>query len=372
MSMTIAIVTIWGLSALTMVFAWWLCRRVNNIGYVDVFWAGLMAAAALLAGALGMGADLSRSLVALFGGVWGTRLCLHLLRRVLHESEDGRYQALRAAWGDSAWRFFLFFQMQAAVVALFAVPFVAAAGNPSLYGRYAADESEQLAISRRGDEHELIERVAMEARSSEYVDPKSGVSARLTISALESAISAAERRALRCGDERTVVRIADLFAVSPAINGKIELVYEGEQEGPEKVAQHLLSLAIRNVFLGLFPDPEKARKQSRPDAKGRSVPDPYADIIAYFDDQALDLLNDASDALYRSSLEAVPGLYELTRSKHSYLDASEIPVWMEFVLHGLAEKSRIGRSTLADTTRFSDMMGSVFSGDDDDDADEGR
>lgn len=218
----------------------------------------------------------------------------------------------------------------------------------------------------------LIERVAMEARSSEYVDPKSGVSARLTISALESAISAAERRALRCGDERTVVRIADLFAVSPAINGKIELVYEGEQEGPEKVAQHLLSLAIRNVFLGLFPDPEKARKQSRPDAKGRSVPDPYADIIAYFDDQALDLLNDASDALYRSSLEAVPGLYELTRSKHSYLDASEIPVWMEFVLHGLAEKSRIGRSTLADTTRFSDMMGSVFSGDDDDDADEGR
>ncbi len=131
MSMTMAIVTIWGLSALTMVFAWWLCRRVNNIGYVDVFWAGLMAAAALLAGALGMGADLSRSLVALFGGVWGTRLCLHLLRRVLHESEDGRYQALRAAWGDSAWRFFLFFQMQAAVVALFAVPFVAAAGNPS-------------------------------------------------------------------------------------------------------------------------------------------------------------------------------------------------------------------------------------------------
>ncbi len=216
----------------------------------------------------------------------------------------------------------------------------------------------------------LIERVAMEARTSEYVDPKSGVSARLTISALESAISAAERRALRCGDERTVVRITDLFAVSPAINGKIELVYEGEQEGPEKVAQHLLSLAIRNVFLGLFPDPEKAKKQSRPDAKGRSVPDPYTGIIAYFDEHAVDLVNDSSDRLYRASLEAVPGLRELTTSKHAYLDATEIPVWMEFVLHSLAEKSRIGRSTLADSTRFSDMMGSVFSGEADDDADE--
>lgn len=128
---------VWGLSALTMAFAWWLCRRIDNIGYVDVFWAGLMAASALLAGALGMGTDLSRSLVALFGGVWGTRLCLHLLRRVLHEPEDGRYQALRTAWGNSPARFFVFFQMQAAVVALFSIPFIAAAGSTSSGWRVA-------------------------------------------------------------------------------------------------------------------------------------------------------------------------------------------------------------------------------------------
>ncbi len=218
----------------------------------------------------------------------------------------------------------------------------------------------------------LIERVAMEARSSDFVDPKSGVSARLTISALESAISAAERRALHCGDELTIVRISDLFSVSPAINGKIELVYEGEQEGPEKVAQHLLSLAIRNIFLGLFPDPEKAKKQSRPDAKGHSAPDPYAGIIAHFDDHEIDLLNDASDKLYRSSLDEVPGLRELVKSKHAYLDATEVPLWMEFVLHGLAEKSRIGRSTLAGSTRFSDMLGSVFSGSADEEEDDDR
>jgi hypothetical protein len=99
----------------------------------------------------------------------------------------------------------------------------------------------------------LIERIALEARQSEFVDPKSGVSARLTISALESVISAAERRAIRSGEARTVARMSDLFAVVPAITGKIELVYEGEQEGPEKVAHHLLSITVRNVFQELFP-----------------------------------------------------------------------------------------------------------------------
>ncbi|MBL7985444.1 MAG: magnesium chelatase, partial [Flavobacteriales bacterium] len=211
----------------------------------------------------------------------------------------------------------------------------------------------------------LIERIALEARSSEFVDPKSGVSARLTITALESAISAAERRALLGREERTTVRIADLLAVVPAINGKIELVYEGEQEGPEKVAQHLLGAAIKNVFLGLFPDPEKARKQAKADARGRTVPDPYAAIIGHFDTEEVDLLNVASDALYRSSLNAVPGLHELVTSRHKYLDAHEVDLWMEFVLHGLAEMSRIGRTSLEDAQRFTDVMGTVFSASDD-------
>ena len=128
----------------------------------------------------------------------------------------------------------------------------------------------------------------------------------------------------------------------------------------------------RNVFLGLFPDPEKAKKQSKPDAKGRSVPDPYAAIIAHFDEHGIDLLHDASDKLYRATLDEVPGLRELVKAKHAYLDATEVPLWMELVLHGLAEKSRIGRSTLAESTRFSDMMGSVFSGSADEEEDDDR
>lgn len=120
---------IWGISAIVMAAVWAFSMRVRNIGYVDVAWAGLMAVAALLAGALSPGAALPRTLTALGGAVWGARLCVHLLRRVLHEREDGRYRALRAALGDSRGLWFLFFQAQALTVAVFALPFLAAANS---------------------------------------------------------------------------------------------------------------------------------------------------------------------------------------------------------------------------------------------------
>jgi magnesium chelatase subunit I len=78
----------------------------------------------------------------------------------------------------------------------------------------------------------LIEQVAFEARSNEYVDKKSGVSARLTIAAYENAVSSAERRAIIHNEKDTQVWISDLAGIIPSITGKIELVYEGEQEGP--------------------------------------------------------------------------------------------------------------------------------------------
>jgi len=210
----------------------------------------------------------------------------------------------------------------------------------------------------------LIERIALEARESEFVDRKSGVSARLTISALESVISAAELRALKTGEERTVVRIGDLQAVVPAITGKIELVYEGEQEGPEKVAHHLLGLAVRNVFNELFPDPVKARKQ-------KAKPDPYTGIVAFFDGGSCDLMAAATDAANARDLKAVPGLLELVKARHAYLDAEEQLHWAEFVLHGLAEHSRIGRSVLQEKVSFSDLFQAMLSGGADDALEEG-
>jgi len=209
----------------------------------------------------------------------------------------------------------------------------------------------------------LVERIAWEARDSEFVDRKSGVSARLTISALESVISAAERRALRNGEKRTVARISDLQAVVPAITGKIELVYEGEQEGPEKIAHHLLGLAVRNIFAGLFPDPAKSKKRKRPEAESAKT-DPYEGIVQQFEAQEIDLIFEATDAEHAKALNAVKGLQQLVRQHHPYLDAEEQVLWCEFILHGLAEHSRIGRSMVAGKARFSDLFNSMLSGGD--------
>ncbi|GAA4869716.1 DUF1295 domain-containing protein [Luteimonas vadosa] len=120
---------VWALSAIVMAAVWAFAIRVRNVGYVDVAWAGLMAVAALLSGLLADGAILPRTLTALAGAVWGARLCLYLLNRVMHEAEDGRYRALRERWQGSPARFFVFFQAQAVVVALFALPFFAAASS---------------------------------------------------------------------------------------------------------------------------------------------------------------------------------------------------------------------------------------------------
>src|SRR5437868_5982486 len=126
----------------------------------------------------------------------------------------------------------------------------------------------------------LIEQVAFEARSNEYVDKKSGVSARLTIAAYENAVSSAERRAIIHNEKNTQVWISDLSGIIPAITGKIELVYEGEQEGPYQVALNLLDKAIRSQFIQYFPNPDQLKKKKAQEAKEEN---PFRSIVAWFD-----------------------------------------------------------------------------------------
>ncbi len=201
----------------------------------------------------------------------------------------------------------------------------------------------------------LVEQIAFEARSSEYVDARSGVSARLTISAYENLVSAAERRALLFGEEKTAVRISDFWGVIPAITGKIELVYEGEQEGPAKVAQILIGKAVRSMFSQYFPNPEQFKKEGQVN--------PYQKIINWFGEgNALDLVNDCSAADYRNALVKVPGLHELVKSYHKDLDADTHLFLMEFALHGLAEYSFLSKHLIDDGLQFRDLLSSMFGG----------
>lgn len=130
MSPLAILLTVWALAALGMSAAFVYARARRNMGYVDVFWALGMALAAVTVAALADGDPLVRILVASFGGLWGLRLFRFLWQRVSGEAEDGRYRAMRAAIGDGAGRWFAFFQLQALVIALFALPFVAAAAAP--------------------------------------------------------------------------------------------------------------------------------------------------------------------------------------------------------------------------------------------------
>lgn len=200
---------------------------------------------------------------------------------------------------------------------------------------------------------DLVEQIAVEARQSEYVDVKSGVSARLTISAYENLVSAAERRILLNNESKTMLRIADLVGVIPAITGKIELVYEGEQEGSAIVAQNLLSKAIRTQFLRYFPDPEKSKKLKEKN--------PYSQILEWFGSgETLDLLNDASNQEYKNTLKRVKGLEQLVKDTQKGLDEDSKFLMMEFALHGLAEYSQLSKKILTRSLQFSDILSGMF------------
>lgn len=130
--MSATVLTIFAFCALAMAGVWLLALKIRNIGIVDVAWAGLMALAGIYCAAVGTGTPLARLSVALMAGLWGLRLFITLYKRVSHEPEDGRYQALRAAWNGNPAKLFVFFQGQAVIVALFSLPFIAAANNAAL------------------------------------------------------------------------------------------------------------------------------------------------------------------------------------------------------------------------------------------------
>ncbi|WP_304130286.1 sigma 54-interacting transcriptional regulator [Ignavibacterium album] len=200
---------------------------------------------------------------------------------------------------------------------------------------------------------QIIEQIAFEARESEYVDAKSGVSARLTISAFENLVSFAERRRIVNNENQATARISDLVGVIPAITGKIELVYEGEQEGPAKVAQILIGKAIKTVFEQYFPNPEQIKK--------KQTHNPYAQTVNWFSKgNTVDLLTSMSEKEYSSKLRAIPGLQKIVDEFQPDADESLTLLFMEFIIYGLAEFSMLSKFKLENGIQFRDMLSSMF------------
>lgn len=210
----------------------------------------------------------------------------------------------------------------------------------------------------------LVEQVAFEARNNEYVDKKSGVSARLSIAAYENAISSAERRAIIHGEKHTQVWISDLTGIIPSITGKIELVYEGEQEGPYQVAVNLVDKSIRTQFIQYFPNPDQLKKKrgtGKKSVEEKEAENPYKSITRWFDaGNHLDLLLDMKDADKIATMYKVDGLYPFVKKYFPHVNEKEAALLMEFVLHGLSSYSLISKKMINGKIEFKDLMASMM------------
>lgn len=198
---------------------------------------------------------------------------------------------------------------------------------------------------------DLLELVAFQARESDYIDHSSGVSARMTIAARELLFSAAERRMLLNNEESTAVRYSDFWSIIPAVIGKVELLYEGEQKGPHRVALEIIGEALRELFLEYFQDPNEKIKQGERDI--------YGTIKAWFEGKnTVELLNDEPDKVRLEKLDKIPGLSKIVETQN--IRPEDTPFFKEMILHALAEFELISKDILSNTHIFKDPLADML------------
>ncbi|MHA8054809.1 AAA family ATPase [Aquirufa nivalisilvae] len=196
---------------------------------------------------------------------------------------------------------------------------------------------------------DILEQISFVARDSEFVDAKSGVSARMSITALENLMSAAERRSLRAGDDHTSLRLSDFMGIVPSITGKVELVYEGEQEGAAEVAQQLISQAVHHFFPNYFPKIEKLHK--------KDLVSPYDSLLEYiFTEGGVVITDDCSDAEYQSSLDSIQPLDDLIKKYIPKVKKEDRYFMKELVLWGLAEYRKLSKERITEGYQFKDLL----------------
>ena len=197
--------------------------------------------------------------------------------------------------------------------------------------------------------YELLEQINFEARKNEYIDTKSGVSARMSISMLESLVSTAERRSLINKEPKTTVRMSDFMGIIPAITGKVELVYEGEQEGAAFVAQQLIGAAIKSYLPGIFPRIEKLSKKTEST--------PYDELLAeLISEGGLVLYDESSDEEYAEALNEYTALEELVVQYQGECLPEDRLFLKEFLLWALAEHHKLGKERFEKGFDFGDLF----------------
>ena len=202
----------------------------------------------------------------------------------------------------------------------------------------------------------LIEQLAVEARNSEFVDEKSGVSARLPIAAYESVVSSVERRMLLNKEEKGTARISDLVAAIPAIVGKLEMVYEGEQEGAVNVGYHIINKAIRSLANDYFPNIEQLAGKRSDEIRER-----FGKVMEWFEaGNDLLLQNDAPQNVYRKKLDEIKHLRETVKLFEPSDNDENLYLLMEYLIHSLATYSLLEKRRMEVSVQFKDYFSSVM------------
>jgi magnesium chelatase subunit I len=213
-------------------------------------------------------------------------------------------------------------------------------------------ERDQPGVSIPEEARLLIEEIGFAARESDLVDQSSGVSARVSISAMELLVSNLERRALGTGDRPVTPRLCDFHMLLPAITGKVEMVYEGEQQGAEVVARRLIGQAVKKLFEGRFPEVTKEVGSGGEDDRG-----PYAPIVRWFaEGNEVTIADEQPFADYERELKRVPGLWELA-GRYGGGKAREEQAWAaEMVLEGLHQHLKLARHDLDSQVSYKEMI----------------
>lgn len=193
---------------------------------------------------------------------------------------------------------------------------------------------------------EILEQVSFEARDSDYIDVKSGVSARLSITAYENLMSSAEHRLLIADEAEGAIRVSDFLSIIPSITGKVELVYEGEQEGAAEVAEILIGEALKSVYERYFP---AIRKLEKPSEK-----QPYHEIIKWFAANGeFELFENVDNESYEAQLNMIEPLDAFIREfQPSVNDKKDIIFLKEFILWSLVEHEKLSKNRVSRTVSF--------------------
>ena len=201
---------------------------------------------------------------------------------------------------------------------------------------------------------DIVEQISFEARESVYVDSKSGVSARLSISAFENLISSARRRMLINGESKTVLRMTDFNAVISAINGKIELVYEGEQEGATEISRLLILESVKTFFINYFPKIKKLNKSEELD--------PYNEILDWFKNKELFIDENLDNKSYNDTFKTIKVLKKFVKNYIPKIDPKDENFMCEFLLWGLSSYKKVSITRTSRGLSFSDSFSDYING----------